>query len=68
MRAAGVRGTGGVLVVLALLLGIQVTGAAQPPPPDESGVAPGAQVPDPRPDDAFADPQVAALQRQAAAV
>ncbi|MDQ3886173.1 MAG: D-alanyl-D-alanine carboxypeptidase family protein [Actinomycetota bacterium] len=68
MRAVGVCAVGGVLVVLALLLGMQVSGAAQPPPPDESGVAPGAQVPDPRPDDAFADPQVAALQRQAAAV
>ena len=68
MRAAGVRGAIGVLVVLAFLLGMPVTGTAQPPPPDESGVAPGVQVPDPRPDDAFADPQVAALQRQAADV
>ena len=69
MRAAGVRGAGSVLVVLAFLLGMPVTGAAQPPPPpDESGVAPGVQVPDPRPDDAFADPQVAALQQQAADV
>lgn len=68
MRAAGVRGAIGVLVVLAFLLGMPVTGTAQPPPPDESGVAPGVQAADPRPDSAFADPQVAALQRQAADV
>ncbi|GAB3876390.1 hypothetical protein GCM10029964_023130 [Kibdelosporangium lantanae] len=34
-------------------------------PPDEAGVAPGAPVPDTRPGIAFADPQVAELQRTA---
>jgi cell wall-associated NlpC family hydrolase len=34
-------------------------------PPEEAGVAPGAAVPDSRPGEAFADPQVAQLQRTA---
>lgn len=39
---------------------------AQPAPTEEAGVAPEAPLPDPRPDDAFADPAVAGLQRKAA--
>ena len=37
-------------------------------PPDEAGVAPGAPVPDTRPGVAFADPQVAELQRTATGI
>lgn len=54
-----------VLVVPTALTGVA---SAQPPPPDEAGVAPGATVVDPRGDEAFADPRVAALQQRAAEV
>ncbi|MQA16376.1 MAG: D-alanyl-D-alanine carboxypeptidase [Pseudonocardiaceae bacterium] len=69
MRGARLRGAGFVTAALVTLLVVPVAGvsAAQPPPPDEAGVAPGTTV-DPRGDDAFADPRVAALQEQAAAV
>ncbi|MGI9063773.1 MAG: D-alanyl-D-alanine carboxypeptidase family protein [Pseudonocardiaceae bacterium] len=60
----------GAVMVAALLAAVLVVpqATAQAPPPDEAGVAPGASVPDPRGDDAFADEDVAALQRQAADV
>ncbi|MEV4314440.1 D-alanyl-D-alanine carboxypeptidase family protein [Actinocrispum sp. NPDC049592] len=48
---------GAALMAVVALLGAQ--------PPEEAGVAPGAPVPDSRPGEAFADPQVAALQRTA---
>lgn len=67
--------SGVVTAVLAavLVLPIALTpgaSAAQPPPPppDEAGVAPGTAAVDPRDDDTFADPKVAALQRRAAEV
>ncbi|WP_232376248.1 C40 family peptidase [Amycolatopsis aidingensis] len=62
----------GAALVTSMLV---VPGAgAQPPPADpgdirvEAGVAPGAGVPDPRPGAAFADPEVAKLQRAASEV
>lgn len=67
MPGVRVQAVGMVLAGLAALVAVPAA-AAQPPPPDEAGVAPGTAVSDPRGDDAFADPQVAALQRQAADV
>lgn len=68
MRGVAVRYVGALFVVLAALLLIPAAAGGAQPPPDEFGVAPGEQLPDPRPGDAFADPQVAALQQQAADV
>ncbi|MGH4022361.1 MAG: D-alanyl-D-alanine carboxypeptidase family protein [Pseudonocardiaceae bacterium] len=69
MRGVTVRAAGLVLsAVAALVLAIPAAAQPPPPPPDEAGVAPGVAVPDPRGDDAFADPEIAALQRQAAGV
>lgn len=57
-------------VLVVPVLGVSHPGisSAQPPPPDEAGVAPGTTAVDPRRDEAFADPRVAALQQQAAEV
>ncbi|PRX48533.1 NlpC/P60 family protein [Prauserella shujinwangii] len=67
MRLAGVLAP----LLVAGLVTAPAAGARQDPPADpgvprvESGVVPGAAVPDPRPGEAFADPEVAALQRTA---
>ncbi len=61
------RGAGMVAALLAAVV-VAPQATAQGPPPDEAGVAPGASAPDPRGDDAFADKEIAALQRQAADV
>ncbi len=71
MRGVMSSRSGFVTAALTAVLTVAATagaGAAQPPPPDEAGVAPGAAIGDPRGAGAFADPQVAALQRRAAEV
>lgn len=77
MRGLGVSRSGfsrgAVTAVLAAVLVVSTVltpgaSGAQPPPPDEAGVAPGSTAVDPRDDDTFADPKVAALQRRAAEV
>lgn len=57
-----------VLVVSAVLTPAVAAAQPPPPPPDEAGVAPGTSPVDPRRDEAFADPRVAALQQRAAEV
>ncbi|WP_092532205.1 D-alanyl-D-alanine carboxypeptidase family protein [Amycolatopsis arida] len=55
-----------LVLVGALLLSPGAGAQDRPPEPGvEAGVAPGAGVPDPRPGTAFADPEVAKLQRTA---
>ncbi|OLR95224.1 D-alanyl-D-alanine carboxypeptidase [Actinokineospora bangkokensis] len=58
---------GAVGLAVAFLWSPAVAQPATPgdPPQIEAGVAPGAPVPDTRPGEAFADPEVAALQRTA---
>ncbi|SDC49046.1 D-alanyl-D-alanine carboxypeptidase family protein [Actinokineospora iranica] len=71
VRGRGAIAAGAALVLVATLLGQPVAGARQPtqpptdPPQVEAGVGPGAQAPDTRPGEAFADPKVAELQRTA---
>ncbi|MBK1786226.1 D-alanyl-D-alanine carboxypeptidase family protein [Prauserella cavernicola] len=64
-----------VPVVLTGSMLLPVPAAARQPPPAErggacvaAGIAPGAEVPDPRPGEAFANPVVADLQRAASEV
>lgn len=64
-----VRAGAGVALLLAGFLLVNRAAAAQPEPGQvEAGVAPGAEVRDNRPGEAFADPKVAQLQRTAADV
>ncbi len=67
MGRGKVAGLVGAVALATVLLAQTEAGARQPsdPPQIEAGVGPGAPVPDTRPGAAFADPQVAELQRAA---
>lgn len=56
------------VATVAILVALATPAHAQPGPPDESGVDPNAPIGDARGEDAFADPEVAELQRKAAEV